>query len=68
MIKFHILPINIISDSSSLSGTNSIEMYNSPTITEDSKSMSTYGRRSVADFPEDYKPYDVSINNFINAS
>lgn len=58
--RYKNLGIYIFSDSASSSGTNSIEMYNAPTITEDSKSYSTYGRRSVNDFPDEFKPYEVS--------
>jgi len=41
--------------------TNTVEMYNAPTLTDDSKSIATYDRRSFDDYQDDYgKPFDVS--------
>lgn len=45
--------------SESASKANTVEMFSAPTITEDSKSYTTYDRRSIEDF--DYRPYDVSV-------
>lgn len=42
---------------------NTLEMFNAPTITEDSKSYTTYERRSPEDFPDEYRPYDVSCRS-----
>ena len=44
--------------SESASQENTVEMFSAPTITEDSKSYTTYDRRSIEDF--DYRPYDGS--------
>ncbi|KAK2152414.1 hypothetical protein LSH36_329g02058 [Paralvinella palmiformis] len=39
--------------------TNTVEMYNAPTLTDDSKSIATYDRRSFDDYQDDYgKPFD----------
>ena len=48
----------IVDVSESASQGNTVEMFSAPTITEDSKSYTTYDRRSIEDF--DYRPYDVS--------
>ena len=47
----------IVDVSESASQGNTVEMFSAPTITEDSKSYTTYDRRSIEDF--DYRPYDV---------
>jgi hypothetical protein len=40
---------------------NTVEMYNAPTLTEDTKSVGTYDRRSFDEYQDDYgKPFDVS--------
>ena len=48
----------IVDVSESASQGNTVEMFSAPTITEDSKSYTTYDRRSIEDF--DYQLYDVS--------
>ena len=48
----------IVGVSESASQGNTMEMFSAPTITEDSKSYTTYDRRSIEDFV--YRPYDVS--------
>ena len=48
----------IVDVSESASQRNTVEMFSAPTITEDSKSYTTYDRRSIEDF--DYRLYDVS--------
>ena len=48
----------IVDVSESASQGNTVQMFRAPTITEDSKSYTTYDRRSIEDF--DYRPYDVS--------
>ena len=45
--------------SDSASQPNTVEMFSAPTITEDSKSYTTFERKSIEDFDE-YRPYNVS--------
>ena len=54
----------IVDVSESASQGNTVEMFSAPTITEDSKSYTTYDRRSIEDF--DYRPYDVSTRPCIH--
>ena len=54
----------IVDVSESASQGNTVEMFSAPTITEDSKSYTTYDRRSIEDF--DYRPYDVSTHTRIH--
>ena len=48
------------SEAATSSQANTLEMYQAPTITEDSKSYTTYERRSIEDYDDFYKPFDVS--------
>lgn len=48
--------------SESCSRANTVEMFSAPTVTEDSKSFASYDRRSVGEYPDDYRTYDVSYS------
>ena len=43
------------------------EIFNAPTLTEDSKSYTSYGERALDDFPDEfYKPHEVHPRFYIN--
>ena len=43
-----------------MSHTNTVEMISGRTGTDDSRSYSTYEKRSIEDYDDDYRRYDVS--------
>ena len=51
---------DVIDGSDTMSHTNTVEMISGRTGTDDSRSYSTYEKRSIEDYDDDYRRYDVS--------